>query len=121
MAEYIERVKLIEKIANTPFGLNCTGESDDYKEGVLRGLVAKQNNVIDMIKDQPVADVAPVVHGKWILRGKWLRCSQCDEKALLKETGETGGFHEYEQVRSDYCPMCGAKMDLEGEHGGLHK
>lgn len=80
-----------------------------------------REDVASIVSKAPSADVAPVVHGKWILRGKWLRCSQCDEKALLKETGETGGFHEYEQVRSDYCPMCGAKMDLEGEHGGLHK
>ena len=54
MGEYLERIKLIEKIVNTPFGLNCTGESDDYKEGVLRGLVAKQNNVIDMIKKKKI-------------------------------------------------------------------
>ena len=103
MAEYIERVKLIEKIANTPFGLNCTGESDDYKEGVLRGLVAKQNNVIDMIKDQPVADVAPVVHGKWIMKDLDMGiCSNC----LRADEIDTS---------AKYCRYCGAKMDLEDE------
>lgn len=105
MAEYIERVKLIEKIANTPFGLNCTGESDDYKEGVLRGLVAKQNNVIDMIKDQPAADVAPVVHGKWVSNGipdsVLVKCSEC---GIV-----------YGSIGFNYCPNCGAKMDLEDE------
>lgn len=116
MAEYIERVKLIEKIANTPFGLNCTGESDDYKEGVLRGLVAKQNNVIDMIKDQPVADVAPVVHGKWIdysekhEKGMDLRCSICNKRA----SAFVGGFDDFwDNYRPNFCSHCGAKMDLE--------
>lgn len=41
--------RLTTKIVNTPFGVNCTGETDSYKEGCLHGLVAKQNNVIDMI------------------------------------------------------------------------
>ena len=41
--------RLTTKIVNTPFGVNCTGETDSYKEGCLHGLVTKQNNVIDMI------------------------------------------------------------------------
>lgn len=45
--EFAERLKF--RIINTPFGVNCTGENEDYKEGCLRGLVAKQNNIIDMI------------------------------------------------------------------------
>lgn len=96
MAEYIERVKLIEKIANTPFGLNCTGESDDYKEGVLRGLVAKQNNVIDMIKDQPVADVAPVV-----------RCEDCKYRTWFVPGYGCGNFESpfYKAVDEDVSIM----------------
>lgn len=111
MAEYIERVKLIEKIANTPFGLNCTGESDDYKEGVLRGLVAKQNNVIDMIKDQPVADVAPVVHGEWEDYGAGVCCSKCGISLFHQDTNNNAGI---EPSCFEYCPYCGAKMDSEG-------
>lgn len=45
--EFAERLKF--KIINTPFEVNCTGENEDYKEGCLRGLVDKQNNIIDMI------------------------------------------------------------------------
>ena len=47
--EFAER--LMSKVVNTPFGVNCSGETDEYKEGCLRGLVAKQNNVIDMINN----------------------------------------------------------------------
>lgn len=45
--EFAERLK--KKIINTPFGINCTGETDEYREGCLRGLVAKQHNVVDML------------------------------------------------------------------------
>ena len=64
------------------------------------------------ILDIPAADVAPVKHGHWYNRGGRFRCSVCDNKALLKDIGGTGGWsHEYEQQKSPYCPNCGAKMD----------
>ena len=66
------------------------------------------------ILDIPAADVAPVKHGHWYNRGGRFRCSVCDNKALLKDIGGTGGWsHEYEQQKSPYCPNCGAKMDGE--------
>lgn len=58
------------------------------------------------------ADVVEVRHGEWKMRGGLFRCSVCDGKALLQDVGGTGGFsHEYEQVKSSYCPHCLAKMD----------
>lgn len=66
---------------------------------------------------QSIADVVEVRHGKWIMRGGRFRCSECDGKALMQDIGGTGGFsHEFEQVKSDFCPHCGAKMDLEEEN-----
>ena len=63
------------------------------------------------ILDIPAADVAPVKHGHWYNRGGRFRCSVCDNKALLKDIGGTGGWsHEYEQQKSPYCPNCGAKL-----------
>ena len=54
----------------------------------------------------------PATHGYWYNRGGRFRCSACDNKAFLKDTGGTGGWsHEYEQQKSPYCPNCGAKMD----------
>lgn len=41
--------RLITKIVNTPFGVNCTSETESYKEGCLHGLVAKQNSILDVI------------------------------------------------------------------------
>ncbi len=57
------------------------------------------------ILDMPAADVAPVVHARWIggyenNSGRWTyrkpRCSECGE--------ENNGTRKY-------CPNCGAKMD----------
>ena len=48
----------------------------------------------------PATDVAPVRHARWKMCGKNLgECSECGEIV---------------SVRSNYCPNCGCKMDLEG-------
>lgn len=60
------------------------------------------------IKHAPTVDAAPVVHGRWIpvLNGidddtnPAFDCSECDAMCRKKH---------------NYCPGCGAKMDLE-EH-----
>ena len=61
------------------------------------------------IRELPAADVAEVHHGRWIhtdLAAHWLGKDECSECT----------YHEKD--RSDlshfnYCPNCGAKMDLE--------
>ena len=54
-----------------------------------------------------IADVVPVVHGKWKKIGVWgrvYRCNQC------------GNFLDFDGVNAgrgdaNFCPNCGAKMD----------
>lgn len=58
----------------------------------------------------PAADVAPVVHGRWIWADDgYLRCSQCGQKAPVL----TQYQDEPMTTATDYCPNCGAKMDGE--------
>ena len=82
MAEYIEREALLKKLAERDLCL-CVSESD--------------------IKDIPAADVAPVVHGRWVdngIPGSMLSgCSVC---------GFSCGAFSF-----SYCPNCGAKMDKD--------
>ena len=74
--------------------------------------VVIEEDFIAIIDDMPAADVVEVRHGEWVMRGGRFRCSECDGKALMQDVGGTGGFsHEFEQVKSDICPHCGAKMD----------
>lgn len=65
----------------------------------------------EYLYELPTADVAPVVHGRWIMRGGKFRCSVCDAKANWVECGGSCFSHEYEQVKSPWCHSCGAKMD----------
>lgn len=87
------------------------GESE-WLKGYVEGLRA----AIAAVKDCATIEAEPVKrdaerYGRWVMRGGWLRCSECDERTLCKRIGGTGGFsYELEQVRSKYCPNCGAKM-----------
>lgn len=89
MVEYIEREAAKKEILNNYFG--------QYGQGVAR--------VIDRV---PTADVAPVVHGRWVEKqgGFWetATCSNCGEKY------QTVGIIPH------YCPNCGARMDKEASH-----
>ena len=86
MAEYIEREPLLER-----------AEYDNNYRLIIPA---------EAIKDAPAADVAPVVHGRWIADGDgyhWTyNCSICAWK-------DGYPFNE----RHNFCPGCGAKMDLE--------
>lgn len=59
---------------------------------------------LQSISDIPIADVSPVVHGRWIYDEKAQRpyCSVCK-----------GYFYGATNSPMSYCPNCGAKMDGE--------
>lgn len=55
----------------------------------------------------PAADVAPVVHGRWITYAGKDTCSRCRAPALEADA----------HLRFYYCPNCGAKMDGGADNG----
>ena len=74
------------------------------KEQLLAHLYSKQDEPLDIMKEIaefPTADVAPVKHGKWIMKNfhKGV-CNQC---------------HRLDDIDplATHCRYCGAKMDLE--------
>lgn len=77
------------------------------REALMEGLVYN-NPVYIAAKCAPAADVAPVVHGRWnrpFLSGTkrknpFCYCTNCAYPVQPKRM-------------SNYCPSCGAKMDLE--------
>ena len=122
--EYIER----EALQPTCNQL-ATTDSDYIKRSYLRKMAMLEMAytmetetdaavVLRMIEDAPAADVAPVRHGRWELENEsWgqMQCSVCKKQALLEESkDDTGKVLLY--VTSEFCPNCGALMDLEGEH-----
>ena len=66
-----------------------------------------REDAADCIRYMDAADVAQVRHGRWIETGKGLlgtasyKCSDCEFPMPF--------YNGY-----NYCPNCGAKMDLEG-------
>ena len=87
MAEYIDK-----EIA---LSLVQPDAPEDEKSAVT--IATAKKLVRSIIYRTPIADVAPVRHGRWKRYGKNLgECSECGEIV---------------SVRSNYCPNCGAKMD----------
>ena len=100
MAEYIEREALMRQIKE----IHCA-ECDSY-HGV-RCRACWVDDTLDYIDSEPAADVAPVRHGKWLCvdtdTEQFFLCNRCKKK---------------EYWESDYCPSCGAIMNLEGAKNG---
>ena len=56
------------------------------------------------VRELPAADVAPVVHGRWIAsHDEFCACSICKYPVYV-------GWNQ-----TNYCPNCGAKMNGEGD------
>ena len=95
--EYISRETARRMVNQLPRYTWASPVSTDYcvavsKDAVLFGL--------DGI---PAADVAPVVHGKWLEEDGAQICSNCGEE------------HCWGEYRATYCDNCGARMDGAAE------
>ena len=71
--------------------------------------------VVFDINDAPTVDAVPVVHGRWLTWEEQFPGRTPRKKSMLGEFCST--CHNHADNMSDYCPNCGAKMDLEEEHG----
>lgn len=107
MAEYIERETLLEKISRMI----------DYceKDKSVNGLTVLFQ-VGDAIIDCKASNVAQVRHCRW---EKWNgddrhHCTGCECYANAER--DSYGYIAYEFL-DNYCPNCGARMDLEVSDG----
>lgn len=95
IAEYIDREKALECLKIARFYCPCA---------------------YDEISGLPAADVAPVRHGRWVHDNyedcseqfEIVKCTNCGHKAYAMAIYVRGG---------NYCPNCGARMDLEVNDG----
>jgi hypothetical protein len=91
VSKYIDREALIAEFKRLKLGENS------FIERVFA------DGVYAIIEQFPAADVTPVVHGRWMpfhseAAGDIQYCSACEI-----------GF----DAKTDYCPHCGAKMDIK--------
>ena len=95
MAEYIERERTVEL-------LRSLGNREYRKE---KGTIQDAIKMISYPEYTPAADVAPVVHGRWIeksdpARKRYFECSHCGAQE-----------NKHTAIKGYYCWRCGAKMD----------
>lgn len=62
--------------------------------------------IFSFLESQPTADVALVVHGRWIDKGEYAVCMECGGRSSTQYNGV-----EPIPLMTQFCPHCGAKMD----------
>ena len=90
MAEYIKRETAVDAILGEP----TDAHYPEWYASILMGL--------------PAADVAPVVHGKWIYKGEYAVCTECGGRSGAQYDGV-----EPIPLMTQFCHNCGAKMDIQ--------
>lgn len=72
------------------------------------------DELLDLVGEIPAADVEPVVHGRWeTFDSSYWRSTQYGVQAIDCVKIRCGLCGRGSAVRTNYCPNCGAKMDLE--------
>lgn len=127
MSEYIDREKLISDIRNR-YCKPCEDKGRDYKHTKCRACWV--DDMIDEIEGAPTAEVVEVRHGKPIVKNRPERYEVYKPfpetikgvRVYAKEihfTSDNPVLYCYSCGKRlcsrfiDYCPNCGAKMDLE--------
>ena len=100
MAEYIEREAALEICENE---YQKRLRMLDYRGDTVAW------NIGSEIKSLPAADVAPVVHGRWIeksapARKIYFECSHCGAQE-----------NKHTAIKGYYCWRCGARMDGDSD------
>lgn len=106
MDKYIKAQDLIDRI----YPVDPENDGSDGCTVVYQNLTLSSPEIEAIVEELPAADVAPVVHGRWVRIYEdgepaigqhkiGVCCSKCMKMPKDKIT------------ESDYCPNCGAKMD----------
>lgn len=104
MAECIERAVAVKVVLRERKPTNSVAQN--------RMLSIIQRDLLTM----PAADVAPVVHARWI-RPHWRNSNYCCD---CSECGGEAMHRDYQWDKNGIypiCPNCGAKMDGGAENG----
>ena len=97
MAEYLDK-EAFKKSVEERYCKPCKAEKKDHNGCWCRACWV--DDMLDEVECFQPSDVAPVVHGRWIMHD--------DEFGL---TCECSACHIETMGDGNYCPNCGAKMD----------
>lgn len=106
MTDYIDREAVIK--SNRTCKKDCAScdfarDGDSWCNGKIF--------VVDVLQI-PAADVRPVVRGKWTDMGDFISCSVCSATRLKEFETDYGKVIRLD-VRTNFCPNCGADMRPE--------
>lgn len=111
MSEYIDREALLKDIEER-YCLPCKEAGKDHNS--CKCAVCWVDDMRGEVIDAPAADVAPVVHGRWIsltgCENEGVYCSICKKK-VWKSDYAWCSKKSRNKLRSNCCPNCGARMD----------
>lgn len=88
----------------------------DYikRDDIIKALFAREMCYapvqLEIVKALPAADVAPVVHGKWV-HSRYDRSSGQFDVVKCSRCGLEAYAMAYHVRDGNYCPKCGARMD----------
>jgi predicted RNA-binding Zn-ribbon protein involved in translation (DUF1610 family) len=97
MAEYIDRAAAVKVILRERKPTNSVAQN--------RMLSIIQRDLLTMC----AADVAPVVHGRWIEDHDYIKCPKCG--VMVKRDFTFFDFGDW-----NFCPNCGAMMEGGAEN-----
>lgn len=82
-------------------------EAREYKIKSAEGIAAEESKeIIKRFKSIPCGPIEPLPkRGKWIIKGQYILCSVCGEESAYNWWGAS--------KFSNYCPNCGAKMEVQ--------
>jgi hypothetical protein len=115
MDEYIERETLINQLEDE---IEDCGYADASNKPIAYGTILGLKSALSYAKALPTADVVAVGHGEWLkteAHPHRVYCSLCYKTYVTNEEvigGRSDGHFIY-CSEAEYCPHCGAKMDLK--------
>lgn len=120
MAEYIERPEELalamnagaRAIEHTWRYYGAVYTKDFWTDNSQEISYLRAAKILLEASDAPAADVAPVVHGRWI-RPHWKNSNYCYD---CSECGGEAMHRDYQWAKDGIypiCPNCGARMDGE--------
>ncbi len=104
-------MRLVDANALIEIGKNASmgevfPEWDDLPHSAQNAVCRYAKHLRRLIESMPTVDAVRVLHGRWAFAGLWEECSVCKHPIAVDEP------------RTNFCPNCGAKMDLEVAENG---
>ena len=109
MTDHISRQAAVDALKKTiAVNKNPNHDAMVWEEGM--------NCALSIIGAQPSVEAAPVVHGRWVKENVVLTSNPPQYQWHCSECGRLTHWFT-DEVLTNYCPTCGAKMD-GGEDAG---